>query len=76
MSNAAERIQQAAQSTTGRSMDGVAFLGGIAVWQDWVPTAVGIVTIVWFSTQIILSLPRLIVVFKQFFSWLTNKESK
>lgn len=72
MNAALDKAQQVAQSGAGRSMDGVAFLGGIAVWQEWVPTAVGIVTIVWFTTQVLLSIPKLVGLYR----WLFNKETK
>lgn len=72
----ANKAQDIAQSTAGKGMDAVAFLGGIAVWQEWVPTAVGVVTIVWLSMQILLNIPRLVKVWYDSYTWIKSKFKK
>lgn len=63
------KAQEMAQSSTGRSLDAVAFIGGIAVWQEWVPLIVGIFTCAWLGFQMFMSIPKIVETWR----WIKKK---
>ena len=66
---AVQKTQQLAQGSSGRSLDAVAFVGGIAVWQDWLPVVVGIFTCAWLGIQMFIAIPKMRQTWQQLKSW-------
>ena len=55
------------------ALDGLAVASGFAVWSQYVPTWVGIITILYLGTQIIINLPKVWSVMKDLYNKLRGK---
>lgn len=61
-----ERVQSVQQM---KSIDVVAVASGVAVWQEWVPVAVGIFTVLWLGMQMIINFPKMCAVIKSLINY-------
>lgn len=65
------KIQQIQQM---KSIDVAAVTAGVAVWQEWVPIAVGIFTVLWLGMQMIINFPKMCAVIKSLINYFKGKE--
>jgi predicted amino acid racemase len=70
MNAVTEKIQQVQQM---KSIDAAAVVTGFAVWAEYIPTAVGVFTVLWLGMQIVINLPKMCESVKEMYRWVKSK---